>query len=89
MKDTNLIKTILEASNVVILHVNDWNWRDRAYEVEENYLKKMKKDILDGKNIRDIWKDFINNSKATVGIEDADFFLDYTNPKESASDWEF
>lgn len=94
-----------EDDQIVLLQVSDWNYEDKYYEIPIKLLKQLQERILsaDGE-MKDAWDWFtpqVNYGKAedvgkpirrcddSVNHNLEEFFLDYLNPHESASEWEF
>ncbi len=80
----------------VIIHFVNWNWQDRAYLFPEKLIPEFierlkvlpkKKNGYDWEH-NGTWEWFCDNRTDTKGIEDADLFLDYSEPYECVKDWE-
>ncbi len=87
--------TVSTAGGDVIIHFVDWNFQDKAYKFPSSKMKMLQQKLMAvpkgaaGKEIpEDIWDWFVQFAKPTRGIENADYFMDYNNSHESASEWE-
>ena len=88
------------APKMALIHLSDWNMQDKAYEFPEKLIEELhdrmvkdggtawqKQDKAAEKKMKEHWDWFFKHAKLTKGIEDADYFLDYSAPKESAAEW--
>lgn len=84
-----------------IIHLSDWNSNDRAYTFPTKLMKELhdrmvkdggtawvKQEGAAAEKMKEHWDWFFKHAKQTKGVEDADVFLDYSAPKESAEEWE-
>jgi hypothetical protein len=85
----------------IIIHMSDWNFQDRAYLFPEHLIPELIARVkllpIKGKgwlgNDYDwehnkTWDWFVEHCESTIGIENADYFLDYHNPVECVEEWE-
>lgn len=71
-----------------ILHLSDWNDRDRALETGLEAIKVLAASIRsEGSISQAAWEAFYSQAQPTKGIEDATFFLDWENPVECVEEW--
>ena len=91
-------------SESVILYVSDWNLQDKFYRVPIDLLKEFKS-LIEKNGIKKAWDWFSGLtaykgrstkeepikqlSRIPADSSNGDYFLDYTNPKESVDEWEF
>lgn len=79
-------------TDLVLLHVSDWNLQDRWYEVPRSSLRELRERVRTG-DVRNAWDWLLEESGARRCDESADhtldeLFFDYTNPVESVDEWE-
>lgn len=100
LKDLGTGAEVIAADEMELIHLSDWNMEDKAYKFPSKLMKELHdRMVKDGgtawqkqppkekKKMDDHWDWFFKHAKLTKGVEDADVFLDYSAPKESASEW--
>jgi hypothetical protein len=84
----------------VLLHVSDWNYQDKYYNMPKvllaEFADRLQKADLTKANLGGVWDWHIANKDSGL-VERCDesvdhtmdtFFLDWTNPLESVREWE-
>ena len=77
----------------IIVHLSDWNFNDKAYAFPHKHVKTLIKKMKALRKNQDmsskkVWEYFYKRATLTVGVENADVFLDFAHPKECALEWE-
>ena len=84
------------ADETVILHLVDWNYQDKYYEVPFSILEEFERRIPEGLEAAWDWftgqVDYDGSGEhpikvGRVDMRSANFFLDWENPIESIESW--
>jgi len=87
-------------TEMTIIHVSDWNMQDKAFKFPENKIEELAKRLKSMTKVwyesynkelwdwSETWEWFLKYAVRTKGIEDAEYFIDWTEPVESVEEWE-